>query len=287
MGNLVFAAKVAHVPTMYLSEQDGPFKGCRQAAVDGHRAMGKRMKELGVDTVIVLDTHWLVNNAYHINGNAHFKGVFTSNEFPHLLSDMPYEHEGNPEMSDLIAKIATEEKGVTVRSHHIASLELEYGTLIPMWLMGAKEYGFKVVSVACLCTVHDHLESAKVGEAIREAIKRMDGNFAIVASGSLSHAIHPNTTLKTMDHFFTISNEFYKQVDLRALDLWKEGRFKEFTDMLPLYAKTCHGEGLMHDTAMLLGALGWDKYDRGVEIVTPYFEAAGTGQVNAVFPVAA
>lgn len=287
MGKLVFAAKVAHVPTMYLSEQEGPFKGCRQAAVDGHRAMGKRMKELGVDTVIVLDSHWLVNNAYHINGGSNFKGMFTSNEFPHLLADFPYEHTGNPEMADLIAKIATEEKGVNTRSHHLDSLKLEYGTLVPMWLMGAKEYGFKIVSIACLCTVHDYQETRKVGEAIREAIARMPGNFAIIASGSLSHAIHPNATLKTMEHFFTISNEFYKQVDLRVLDLWKAGRFKEFTEMLPLYAKTCHGEGLMHDTTMLLGALGWDKYDSGVEIVTEYFEAAGTGQVNAVFPVAA
>ena len=287
MGKLVFAAKVAHVPTMYLSEQDGPFKGCRQTAVDGHREMGRRMKELGVDTVIVLDTHWLVNNAYHINAGANFKGVFTSNEFPHLLSNFPYEFQGRPEVGDMIAKIATEEKGVAVHSHHLESLELEYGTLIPMWLMGAKDYGFKIVSVACLCTVHDHDESRKVGEAIMEAIQRSDGNFAIVASGSLSHAIHPNATLKSMDQFFTISNEFYKQVDLRALDLWKAGRFKEFTAMLPLYAKTCHGEGLMHDTAMLLGALGWDKYQSGVEIVTDYFEAAGTGQVNAVFPVAA
>jgi 3,4-dihydroxyphenylacetate 2,3-dioxygenase len=286
MGKLVFAAKIAHVPTMYLSEQDGPFKGCRQAACDGHRAIGQRMRDLNVDTVIVLDSHWLINNAYHINGNAHFKGVFTSNEFPHLLSDMAYEYDGNPELADLIAQIATDEKGVTVRAHHMESLGLEYGTLVPMRLIN-EEHSFKVVSVACLCTVHDHLESAKVGAAIRDAIERSEGNYAILASGSLSHAIHPNTTLKTMEHFFTISNEFYKQVDLRVLDLWKEGRFKEFTDMLPLYAKTCHGEGLMHDTAMLLGALGWDQYASGVEILTDYFEAAGTGQVNAVFPVAA
>jgi 3,4-dihydroxyphenylacetate 2,3-dioxygenase len=287
MGKLVFAAKVSHVPTMYLSEQDGPFKGCRQAAVDGHRAMGKRMRALGVDTVIVLDTHWLVNNAYHINSGAHFKGIFTSNEFPHLLSDFPYEYEGNPVVGDTIAKIATDELGVAVHSHKIASLELEYGTIIPMWLMGAKEYGFKVVSVACLCTVHDHDESAKVGQAITQAIERLEGNFAIIASGSLSHAIHPNTSVKSMDAFLTISDEFYRQVDLRALDLWKEGRFKEFIAMMPLYAKTCHGEGLMHDTAMLLGALGGTAYDGKVEIVTPYFEATGTGQVNAVFPVAA
>jgi 3,4-dihydroxyphenylacetate 2,3-dioxygenase len=55
--------------------------------------------------------------------------------------------------------------------------------------------------------------------------------------------------------------------------------------MLPEYARTCHGEGLMHDTAMLLGALGWDRYRGKVEIVTEYFGSSGTGQVNAVFPI--
>lgn len=57
--------------------------------------------------------------------------------------------------------------------------------------------------------------------------------------------------------------------------------------MLPGYSRTCYGEGWMHDTAMLLGALGWDKYQTPVEILTPYFASSGTGQINAVFPVPA
>ena len=44
-----------------------------------------------------------------------------------------------------------------------------------------------------------------------------------------------------------------------------------------------HGEGFMHDTAMMLGALGWSGYDGQAEIITPYFGASGTGQMNAVF----
>jgi 3,4-dihydroxyphenylacetate 2,3-dioxygenase len=55
--------------------------------------------------------------------------------------------------------------------------------------------------------------------------------------------------------------------------------------MLPLYNEKCWGEGGMHDTAMLLGALGWDRYDGKVEVVTPYFGSSGTGQINAIFPV--
>ena len=55
--------------------------------------------------------------------------------------------------------------------------------------------------------------------------------------------------------------------------------------MLPMYADKCWGEGGMHDTAMLLGLLGWDRYRAPVEIVTPYFGSSGTGQINAIFPV--
>jgi 3,4-dihydroxyphenylacetate 2,3-dioxygenase len=55
--------------------------------------------------------------------------------------------------------------------------------------------------------------------------------------------------------------------------------------MLPEYAAKGHGEGFMHDTAMLLGALGWADYDGRAEIITPYFGASGTGQINAVLPV--
>ena len=47
----------------------------------------------------------------------------------------------------------------------------------------------------------------------------------------------------------------------------------------------CVGEGHMHDTAMLLGMLGWDAYTAPVEIVTLYFASSGTGQINAIFPV--
>jgi len=126
-------------------------------------------------------------------------------------------------------------------------------------------------------------ESRVVGEAIREAIDLSDSKVALLTSGSLSHRIHDNKVVEQGG--LTISDEFYRQVDLRALELWQEGRFEEFTAMLPTNSRACHGEGWMHDTAMLLGALGWDRYRGRIEIITPYFPSSGTGQVNAVFPI--
>ena len=66
MGKLALAAKVTHVPSLYLSEQPGKHQGCRQAAIDGHVELGRRCKALGVDTVVVFDVHWLVNAGYQM-----------------------------------------------------------------------------------------------------------------------------------------------------------------------------------------------------------------------------
>ncbi len=81
----------------------------------------------------------------------------------------------------------------------------------------------------------------------------------------------------------------YTHLDVykRQVKLWREGKFKEFCTMLPEYADYCYGEGNMHDTVMLLGLLGWDKYDGKVEFITELFASSGTGQVNAVFPLPA
>ncbi|MEK9917656.1 MAG: 3,4-dihydroxyphenylacetate 2,3-dioxygenase, partial [Betaproteobacteria bacterium] len=96
MGQVALAAKITHVPSMYLSEFDGPRKDTRKAAIDGHKEIGRRCRELGVDTLIVFDTHWLVNANYHINSASHFKGEYTSNELPHFINHMSFESPGNP-----------------------------------------------------------------------------------------------------------------------------------------------------------------------------------------------
>ncbi len=283
MGEIVIAAKVTHVPTMLMSEKPGRVFGTRQQAIDGHREIARRAKALGADTIVICDTHWVVNAGYHINANAHFEGVFTSNEFPQFISDMPFKFEGNPGLGDLIAEKARE-KGVYTLSHHIDSLELEYGTLVPMHFM-SREGEFKVVSVAAWCTVHSHESSRKLGEAIREAIEASDSKVLLIASGSLSHKIWPNDDYEANNGTFTISSEFNRQVDLRVLELWQKGEIATFLKMLTDYANFCCGEGSMHDTAMLFGALGWDKYTGKGEVIGEYFPSSGTGQANVVFPI--
>jgi 3,4-dihydroxyphenylacetate 2,3-dioxygenase len=282
MGTLALAAKITHVPSMYLSELPGRHHGCRQAAIDGHREIGRRCRALDVDTIVVFDVHWLVNAGYHVNCAPSFKGVYTSNELPHFIRNMPYEYDGDPALGRAIAQAATE-AGVPTRAHDATTLELEYGTLVPMRYMN-DDRRFKVVSVAAWCAWHSLDDSARLGAAVRTAIEqRHEGRVAVFASGSLSHRFNDNGSPEESIH--EISDEFFRQVDLRVVELWRQGDWKTFIRMLPQYAERCVGEGGMHDTAMLLGLLGWTDYDKPVDIVTPYFPSSGTGQINAVFPL--
>ncbi|HGG04067.1 MAG TPA: 3,4-dihydroxyphenylacetate 2,3-dioxygenase, partial [Aliiroseovarius sp.] len=190
MGELVLAAKCTHVPTMLMSEKPGPIEGTRQHAIEGHYEIARRAKALGVDTVVILDTHWLVNAGYHVNSSPRFKGLFTSKEFPQFIQNLAYDYDGNPALGDLIAEKA-QAKDVFTLSHQLKSLELEYGTLVPMLFM-SREHKMKVVSVAAWCSVHSFDASRRLGEAIREAIEASDSKVLLIASGSLSHRIWPN-----------------------------------------------------------------------------------------------
>ncbi|MEZ5560591.1 MAG: 3,4-dihydroxyphenylacetate 2,3-dioxygenase [Pseudomonadales bacterium] len=282
MGELAYAAKITHVPSMYLSELDGPHKGCREHAIEGHREISRRCRALGVDTIVVFDTHWLVNSGYHINNAPNFEGLYTSNELPHFIRNLPYAYDGNPELGHLIADAATA-AGVHTRAHDATSLPLEYGVLVPMRYMNEDRH-FKVVSVAAFLTVHDLDDSAMLGRALREAVEQhYHGKVAIFASGSLSHRFAQNG--QADEYLHKVWSPFLEQTDRRVVEMWQAGDWQTFCAMLPEYAQKCHGEGFMHDTAMLLGALGWDSYRGRAEVISPYFGSSGTGQINVEFPV--
>jgi len=282
MGKLALVAKTTHVPSIYLSELDGPRKGTRQDAIDGHREIGRRCRELGVDTIVVFDTHWLVNANYHINCAQHFKGLYTSNELPHFISNLPFEFSGNPALGKILAKGCID-AGVETLAHGATTLNPEYGTLVPMRYMNADQH-FKVISVSALCTVHYLNDSVRLGWAMRRAVEEhYDGTVAFLASGSLSHRFAQNGLAP--EFAFKIWSPLLESLDHSVIEMWKRGDWKTFCEMLPEYASKGHGEGFMHDTAMMLGALGWSGYEGKADIVTPYFGASGTGQINAIFPV--
>lgn len=282
MGEVVLAAKITHVPSMFISQQPGKHQGCRQAAIDGLKAIGDLCREREVDTIVISDTHWLVNSGFHINAKPVMKGVFTSTEFPQFLSNLPFDHVGDPEFGQLLAETASKDGTYTMCHDGVPSLNLMYGTLVPLHFMDIGTT-MKVVSIAGWMYDAGLEESKIIGEAVVKAAQASDKRIAFLASGSLSHRIPPNKVAS--EHLFKISRPFNETTDRHVMQMWREGKTREFLDMLPQYAHDCSGEGGMHDTAMLYGLLGWYKYDKPAKVITDYFPSSGTGQCNVLFPL--
>ncbi|THD66222.1 MAG: 3,4-dihydroxyphenylacetate 2,3-dioxygenase [Bradyrhizobium sp.] len=282
MGKIVLAAKVTHVPSLMLSETKGSsLLSARESAIHSLRELGRRARERGVTTFVVIDTHWLSNFGYHINANPHHRGSFTSHEAPHMIQDLRYDLPGNTALAEAIADEAHKNQ-LNVMAHKVATLGLEYGTIVPMHYLNPDGWA-KVVSIASpLFTSLE--ESRTLGEATRRAAEDSDDRVALIASGSLSHRLWPNKNL-VPDAWTSIASEFNRQVDLRVLELWQQRRYREFIAMLPEYAIKCNGEGGMADTIMLFAALGWDAYAGEAEQLCDYFPSSGSGQVNVEFHV--
>lgn len=281
MGNIVHAAKITHVPSIWMSHTMEAFRGIRQSAIDGFEKLRQEAIAAEVDTFLIFDTHWITNQGFHLNANAQHKGEFTSPELPHMLSDMSYDYRGDTDLANSIAE-AVNGIGKKALAHQQSQLGCEYGTLLPMHFIN-RDLNARVLpmSVTQFASIE---ENRAVGEAIRDAIARSGRRVSLLASGSLSHAFWPNHLSE--QGLNRVNGEFNRQVDLRVLDLWQQGRWQEFLDMLPEYAQRCSGEVGMNDTALLFGALGWDEYRGQATIHTPYFGSSGTGQTNVSLSVA-
>jgi 3,4-dihydroxyphenylacetate 2,3-dioxygenase len=275
MGEIVLAAKIAHVPSILISERPGPLEGKRAGAISGLREIGSRARQRGADTFLIFDTHWISNFGCHMNANSRHAGSYTSHEAPHMIQNMAYDYPGDPDLADAIASEA-KTQGLDVLAHKVPTLALEYGTIVPMHYMNEGGWaGVLSVAAPIFATVE---ENRQFGAACARAIAKSGRKVAALASGSMSHKLVANNQVGD-NQWGLMGSEFNRQVDLRVLDLWKERRYAEFVAMLPDYSTKCNGEGLMVDTHMIFGLLGWDKYEGETEILCPYFPSSGSGQI--------
>jgi 3,4-dihydroxyphenylacetate 2,3-dioxygenase len=214
-----------------------------------------------------------------MNAKAHHSGIYTSHEAPHMIQDLAYDLPGAPELADLIAAEASR-VGLEVMAHRVESLPLEYGTIVPMHYMNEEGWA-PVVPVAAplFATIEENRE---FGAALRRAIENSPYRVAVLASGSLSHKLVPNSQVGD-GQWDCDPPEFNRQMDLRVVELWRSGRFRDFVRLLPDYTTKCNGEALMADTHMLFGLLGWDEYRGEAEILCDYFSSSGSGQINVEF----
>lgn len=285
MGSLVATAVVAHQP-MVMVPEDVRVKlggtGADTTLIEpGYRLLREAFSELGVNTFVILDTHWMTTTEHVIAGAHHFAGTYTSDEMPRNICDFPYDYPGAPELAAAWHRVA-KERGLFTVNVTTPSLPQHYATINLVHHLRRSE---RVLSSGVLQTgaLEDYLA---LGEALAEAVRRIEGaRVAVLGSGGMSHQFWPLATIR--EHFgydpsHVISDEA-RRMDARILDLWAEGDHAAVVALYPEYRRRFHPEGRFAHYLMALGAMGNTACRARGERLSAYENAVGTGQVHVLF----
>lgn len=285
MAEIVAAAVVAHQPMVMVPEKvrvELGGTGKDTTLVEpGYRLIRDKLKALEVDTLVIIDTHWFTTTEHVIAGAPHFKGLYTSDEMPRNICDLPYDYPGAPELAALWHKVGKERELFTVNVA-TASLPRHYPTINLVQHLRTTE---KILSCGIVQTASVNYYLA-VGEALAEAVRRLpEGRIALLGSGGMSHEFWPLDVIR--DHFaydpsHVISSEA-RETDARIMELWKAGDHAAVIEMYPEYRKRFHPEGRFAHYLIAIGAIGGAACHARGEQLSAYENAVGTGQVHMWF----
>ena len=285
MAEIVAVAVVAHQPMVMVPEKVRVELGGTGADTTliepGYRLIRERLAALDVDTLVIFDTHWFTTTEHVIAGAAHFKGLYTSDEMPRNICDLPYDYPGAPELAAAWHAVGKERSLYTVNVN-TPSLPRHYPTINLVHHLRTRE---KVLSCGIVQTASQNYYLA-VGEALAEAARRLpDGRIALLGSGGMSHEFWPLDVIRNhfaYDASHVISSDA-RAMDARILELWEKGDHAGVLELYPEYRRRFHPEGRFAHYLMGLGAMGGAACRaRGTQL-SAYENAVGTGQVHVWF----
>ena len=286
MGQIVGAAITPHHPAIvrpeavWLKLGDGHDTDL----VPGFARVRRKMDALDADTLIIFDTHWISTSMNLVAGMAHYKGIYTSDELPHVLFGVEYDYPGAPELAARIGEIAEQSKfpAFNATDPHMAN---HYGTLN---IVSHLHKGEKVMSVsACQnSSLNNYLE---MGAIIGQAIADIDCRVVMLASGALSHAFTKIDAVANSANFYDPANIFSEQnmkLDHEVIYMFGAGRHDQVLDRYP-EIQAARYEGWGSHYFQMIGALGGrDCRLRGTPM-SEYENARGTGNILIWFDVPA
>jgi 3,4-dihydroxyphenylacetate 2,3-dioxygenase len=286
MGEVVGAALIAHVPTIMLSEKIRLEinEGKEISLVPGLKKFRKDVMEtLDYDTVVVLDSHWATTVEFVITAQEERSGLFTSEELPRSMTQIPYSFTGDPELANSLSKY-DEKNGTWVTPISDPHLPIFYAT-INLWDYlgrGLPEKKWVSVSVCQTATTEDFL---RAGRALGEAIRDSDRKVLLLASGALSHTFYKLRELRKHEasdpsHIFTPEA---RAADEERLEWMRAGDHGRILDTMPDFMQYRPEANFSHWLTMA-GATGEEANTAKGVMYSEYENSIGTGQVHVYFP---
>ncbi|HVU02947.1 MAG TPA: hypothetical protein VHE30_14405 [Polyangiaceae bacterium] len=285
MGSLAAIAVVAHQPMVMVDERiriELGGTGADTTLVEpGYRRLRERFAELGVNTFVIVDTHWFTTTEHVVAGAARFEGRYTSDEMPRNICELPYEYEGAPELARAWHEVG-KERGLYTVNVTTPSLPQHYPTINLVHHLRRHE---RVLSCGVVQTGSNE-DYLALGYALGEAVRRVDGaRVAVLGSGGMSHRFWPLGTIRR--HFgydsAHVISDGAREMDRRILSLWERGDHAAVVELCPEYQARHHPEGRFAHYLMALGAAGGAECRARGERLSEYENAVGTGQVHVLF----
>ncbi len=282
MGEIVGAGLISHAPTIMLDKEIRYElnEGKEISLVPGMiRLREEVFDKLDIDTIVIVDSHWFTTVEHVLSAHEHRQGRMTSSELPRGMSGIPYDYDGDPELARLAASLG-DELGTPTHATDDEYLPVYYATVNLVHYLQRDE---SVVSISVVQTGEPD-DFLTMGEAIGEAVKRLDRNVVVLASGGMSHTFWPLKQIAKHEasdpvHIFTPEAREADELRLR----WMEaGDHRRIVESMPDYMDHAP-EGAFGHYLMMLGAIGGaDCVARG-EMFSDYENATGTGQVHVWF----
>ena len=282
MGEIVGAGLISHAPTIMFDEDS------RREINDGKeislvpgliRLRNEVFDRLEPDTIVIIDSHWFSTVEHLLAAQTRRKGIFTSSELPRGMAQIPYDYPGDPELAKLAASLGSE-LGTPTHASEDDFLPVYYATINLLHYLHKDE---KVMSVSVVQTGETD-DFMTMGEAISEAIARLDRRAVILASGGMSHTFWPLKEIakhEASDPIHIITPEA-RAADEERLEWMKAGDHARIVDTMEAYFEHSP-EGAFGHYLMMLGAIGGRECLARGELFSDYENATGTGQVHVWF----
>lgn len=285
MGRVVGAAMLAHVPTIMLPQEVRyDLNGGKEISlVPGLKRLREEVMEtLDYDTVVVLDSHWATTVEFVITAQAERSGLFTSEELPRGMSQIPYAFKGDPELAHLAAQY-DEKNGTWITPISDPHLPIFYAT-VNLWHYLGRGLDKRWVSVS-VCQTAETEDFLRAGRALGEAIRDSDRKVLLLASGALSHTFYKLRDLRAHEssdpsHIFS---DGAREADLERIEWMQQGDHARILDTMDDFKRFKPEANFSHWLTMA-GATGEGANTARGVMYSEYENSIGTGQVHVYFP---
>jgi len=282
MGHIVGAAVVSHHPGLFRPEADRIKMGNGRDSdlIAGFGRLRAKMDAAGADTLVIFDTHWFTSGRHVLAGGERYQGVYTSNEMPWILHDIPFDYQGAPRLAEEIARVGAA-RGVPVENAANPHIKPEYPTVN---LLGPLCRGERVLTVGICQNARAHHFLA-MGAVIGEAIRNTDTQAILLASGALSHRMVDLDFQPRNPRWWdpeNVSDPRHVALDHEVMASWAAG---DHAGVIARYheLRAAAYEGLGGHYLQMVGALGGAACKARGERLSEYENAMGTGNVHIWF----